>query len=127
LSKRYQRRSLSNDQFRQFVAGWLPPKSPDPQLESFFDQWVYTTGIPKLKLHYSTRGAAPSVRVSGTITQTDVDDDFTAYVPVEIEIAGGKPIIQWVRTSSEPASFTVVLSQAPGKVLLDPGNSVLRR
>ncbi len=127
LSKRYQRRSLSNDQFRQFVAGWLPPKSPDPQLESFFDQWVYATGIPKLKLHYSTRGAAPSVRVSGTITQTDVDDDFTTYVPVEIEMAGGKPIVHWVRTSSEPASFTVVLSQAPGKVLLDPGNSVLRR
>ena len=28
------------------AAEYLPPKSDDPKLESFFDQWVYGTGIP---------------------------------------------------------------------------------
>jgi hypothetical protein len=30
-----------------------------------------------------------------------------------------------VRTSSEPAVFTIALRQAPAKGVLDPGNSVL--
>jgi aminopeptidase N len=125
--QRYQFQAVTTDQFRRAIAEVLAPKSPDPRLEGFFDQWVYGTGIPALKVSYKVSGKPPAVRVSGTVTQSEVPGDFTALAPVEIQFRKGKPLVQWVRTASEPAPFNVTLKQVPTKVVLDPDNSVLRR
>ena len=125
--RRYDRRDITTEEFRALAARFLPARSEDPQLTSFFDQWVYATGIPTLKLSWSVKGKAPDVRLVGTVTQADVVPDFTALVPVEIQPARGPAITRWVRTSSDPVTFTVPLNQAPAKVVLDPHNAVLRR
>jgi hypothetical protein len=127
LLKRYDHQSLSTEAFREMAASYLPAKSDDGKLEGFFDQWVYGTGIPTLKLDYQVKGKAPALKLVGTVTQTDVRDDFTTLVPVEIQLARGRTITQWVRAGSDPTSFTVTLSQPPAKVALDPKRSVLRR
>lgn len=127
LRKKYQFRTVNTDQFRAVVAEALPPKSFDPQFEAFFEQWVYSTGLPSLKLTQSVQGKAPHVRLTGTITQSDAPEDFTTWVPVEVQFSKGKPLVQWVKTASEPVGFSVNLRQAPSKVVLDPGNSVLRK
>jgi aminopeptidase N len=127
LLKRYDRRDLTTDEFRVLAAQFLPARSEDPQLTSFFDQWVYGTGIPNLKLSWSAKGKAPNIRLVGTVTQTGVVEDFTALAPVEIQPAHGPAITHWVRTSSDPVTFTVALDQPPAKVVLDPHNAVLRR
>ncbi len=127
LRTRYQYRTLTTDEFRKTAAAALPPRSFDPGLEAFFEQWVYSTGIPSLKMTYSTQGKAPQVRLTGTITQSDVPEDFSIWVPVEIQAGKGKPLTQWVRTSNDPATFTVTLKQPPARVTLDPDNSILRR
>jgi hypothetical protein len=127
VMKRYDQKEISTEQFREAAASFLPPKSDDPRLETFFDQWVYGTGIPTLKLSYRLRGKAPALRLVGTISQSDVDEDFAAYVPVEIQAPHAAPIIRWVRTGSEPVTFTVMLKQPPVKVILDPHHSVLQR
>jgi Peptidase family M1 domain len=126
LRRRYQWKSITTDEFRQLAAGFLPPKSPDPKLEAFFDVWVYGTGIPHLKMTWSVKGKAPALRVTGTLTQTDVADDFSVPVPIEIQFAKGKQI-HWVQSADEPVSFSVAVRQAPAKVLLDPAMSVLKR
>jgi hypothetical protein len=127
LRKRYQYKGVSTEEFRKLAAEFLPPRSPDPDLQAFFEQFVYSTGIPSLKLDYSVKGSAPQVRVTGTITQSGVDPDFSTYVPVEIQFAKAKPIVHWVRTSSDPTPFTVTLKQAPSKVVLDPAGSILKK
>jgi hypothetical protein len=127
LRKEYEQKPLSTEAFRATAARFLPPQSPDPDLENFFDQWVYGTGIPSLKLSYSVKGKAPALRLAGTVTQSDVDDDFSVPVPVEIQLGHGKTLTHWVRTANGAVTFTVALGQAPVKVLLDPGGSVLRR
>jgi hypothetical protein len=127
LLKRYDHRDISTENFREFAAAYLPPKSDDPKLEAFFDQWVYGTGIPNLKLATTLKGKAPAFKLVGTITQTDVDEEFSALVPVEIQVARGKTITQWVRTSSTPVTFTVSLQAPPVKVALDPHYAVLRK
>ncbi|HKA02128.1 MAG TPA: M1 family aminopeptidase, partial [Candidatus Solibacter sp.] len=123
LSKRYDLKAISTEEFRLFAAQYLPPKSDDPKLESFFERWVYGTGIPALKLNYSMRNG----RLTGTVTQSGVDEDFTAIVPVEIQVARGKMITQWVRTGSTPGTFGVALQAPPLKVSLDPHQAVLRK
>lgn len=124
---RYSRRQITTEEFRSLAAQFLPPKSEDPKLETFFDQWVYGTGIPALKLTYAVKGKAPSVRLIATLTQSDVGEDFSALTPVEIQTGRGQTLTRWVYSSNEPVSFTVNLKQPPAKVALDPHYAVLRR
>ena len=124
---RYSRRQITTEDFRLLAAQFLPPKSEDPKLETFFDQWVYGTGIPALKLTYVVKGKAPSVRLVATLTQSDVAEDFSALTPVEIQTGRGQTITRWVYSSNEPVSFTVNLKQPPARVTLDPHYAVLRR
>ena len=125
--KRYDHQEMSTEDFRRVAARFTPPKSDDGDLETFFDTWIYGTGIPTLKMSYSVKGKAPALRLTGTVTQTDVEGGFAALVPVEIHLAGGQTTTQWVRCGSEPASFSMGLKQPPLRVTLDPNRAVLRR
>jgi aminopeptidase N len=126
LQRRYAWKTIDTEQFRLLCAEFLPPRSPDPTLENFFDQWVYGTGIPSLKLTYSVKGKPGAWKLTGTVTQSDVPDDFNVSVPVEIQTGRGK-VVRQVETGSEPASFSIVVEAANAKAVLDPGSSVLRR
>ena len=121
LRRRYEWKTISTDDFREFAAGFLAPKSPDAKLDAFFDQWVYGTGIPTLKLSYSTQGRAPGIKLTGTVSQSDVDSEFSVQVPVEIE-CGSTRQVKWGRKSNSPVPFTVTLPQMPTKVVLDTSN-----
>jgi len=121
LRRRYEWKTISTEQFRQIAAEFLPPGSPDPKLETFFEQWVYGTGIPTLTLSYSVRGRAPAVKLMGKVSQTGVDSEFSVQVPIEIQSAAGRQV-KWVRTSGSPEEFAVALKQAPAKVSLDTAN-----
>ena len=123
LRRRYETKTVTTDQFRELCAEFLPKGSTDPKLLDFFDQWAYDTGMPTLKLTYSVTGH----KLSGTVTQSDVRDDFTVSVPVEIRTGAGKPIVKYVTTGSEPAKFSVAVPGPGAKATLDPGWSVLRR
>jgi hypothetical protein len=127
LSKRYDHKDITTEEFRLLAAEFLPAKSDDPKLESFFEQWVYGTGIPAIKLTWNVKGTAPNLRLTGTVTQSGVDRDFTAAVPVEIAVAKGRTITQWVRSADVPVTFTVALKAAPLKVTLDPHYGLLRK
>jgi aminopeptidase N len=81
LTKRYDHREITTDEFRQAAAAYLPPRSDDPKLETFFEQWVNGTGIPGLKLSYSVKGKAPQLRLVGTLTQSEVDPDSARWRP----------------------------------------------
>jgi len=126
ITKRFDHREITTDQFRQIAVEHLPPHSDDPKLESFFEQWVNGTGIPSLKLTYSVKGKAPDLRLVGTLMQSDVEPDFTTLAPIEIEVARGQIVTKWVRTGPD-ANFSMPLTQSPLKVTLDPHYSVLRR
>ena len=121
LRRRYEWKPVSTEEFRQLAAEFLPPKSSDPKLEAFFDQWVYSTGIPTLTLSYEVHGRPPEVKLTGSVAQSDVDSEFSAQVPVEIQ-CGSTREVKWVRTSNSPAPFTVSLPQTPTKVSLDTSN-----
>ena len=127
MTKRYDRKEVTTEDFRGLAAEFLPKPSDDPQLETFFGVWVYGTGIPALKLSYTIKGVAPELKLVGTVTQSGVDEDFTAQTPVEIKLAGAKTITHWVRSANDPVTFTVALKQAPLKVTLDPHHAVLRK
>jgi hypothetical protein len=104
--------SISTEEFRD-LARQYAPKSPDADLKMFFDNWVYGTGLPSVKLTYAWRAA----KLSGSIAQRDVDDAFSAYVPVEVQ-TGSKSQVYWLPTGSDPAAFSIPLKSPPTKVTL---------
>jgi hypothetical protein len=123
LRKRYEFRSVSTREFQALVKEFLPPRMRSDYLDSFFDNWVYSTGVPAFKLKTSTRAVAgkqgaSGIRLTGTLEQSGVDDDFSVDVPVEIYFAKGAPQVLWVRSSSEPASFSAALKDAPVRVVI---------
>jgi Peptidase family M1 domain len=126
LRRRYEWKTIDTDQFRLLCAEFLPPQSPDPKLENFFDQWVYGTGIPTLKLTSSVKGKAGAWKLTGTIAQSDVPDDFSVTIPVEIQTGRGK-VVREIQTGADPVTFSVPVAAANAKAALDPASSVLRR
>src|SRR5260370_18880127 len=112
LRRRFEWKSLDTESFRLLAAEFLPPKSPDPKLEAFFDQWVYSSGIPTLHMKYSLAGKAPALKLTVTVEQSGVDDEFSVAVPVEIQLGKAKPVARLVRTRNAPAEFTMAFRQA---------------
>jgi hypothetical protein len=118
LSRRYRFRSITSEQFRALATEFLPPRSSSGAIDTFFDNWVNATGIPAFKLQSGMKG----LKVFGTVTQSGVDDDFSADVPIEIQFAKGQSQIVWVRSSSDPVPFSAIVKQAPVKIVLAPYN-----
>jgi hypothetical protein len=121
LRRRYEFRTVSTDNLRVLAKEFVPPKTHTGAIDGFFENWVYSTGVPSLKVKYTVSGAAPAVKITGTLTQSNVDDDFTIEAPVEIQFAKGAPQTIWVRTSGEPTPFSVVVKQAPQHVVVSDG------
>ncbi len=126
LCRRYRFQSISTEEFRKLAAEFLPAGGPDPELEAFFDTWVYGVGIPQLSFSHTLRGQSPKMRWTATLTQRGVPADFSALVPVELRFAGKPPQVHWLRTDGEePVTFHLALAQRPSEVLFNPGDSVL--
>jgi len=113
VSNRYRFAAISTEQFRELAAGYTPPKSQDRALKTFFENWVYGTGIPSMKLAYSMRG----LKLTGTVAQRGVEDDFTALVPLEVQ-TGRQRAVYWLSTGTDPVPFSIPLKAPPTKVAL---------
>jgi hypothetical protein len=127
LPKRFGGRALTTSAFREFAAGFLPPRSDDRNLEEFFEQWVEGTGIPRLSFTSTVSGRAPKVRVEGLLGQSEVGEEFGALVPIVFRMARGQTEVRWARASNEGEELEWTFPTAPTKVELDPDFVTLRR
>lgn len=127
LAQRNRYGRVTTDGFRVLAAEFLPQGSDDAKLEAFFEQWVYGTGIPRLKLAHSVKGKAPRVRVVGSVSQTSVGEDFSVAVPVEVQLPGKRSTTKWIRTASEPVTFAADVNQVPTRIVIDPFAVLTRR
>jgi hypothetical protein len=121
MRRRFEFHSISTDDFRALVKEFVPARTRPDWVDNFFDTWIDSTGIPALKVKYSIKGAPPAVKISGTLTQSGVEDDFSADVPVEIQFARGAAQTVWVRSSSDPVTFSATVRHTPVRVSLGSG------
>ena len=117
ICEQYRFSPISTEQFRQIAEKYAPTGNV---LSGFFDTWVYGTGIPSVKLNYTLRG----LRFTGTLSQSDVADDFSAYVPVEVQ-TGRQKSVYWLATGSDPVPFSINLKQRPTRVALLTSDSLI--
>ncbi len=120
LPDRYAWKSISADDFKKTAE-----EVYGQSLNSFFVNWIESTGAPEFKLEYTIFRTQKGFRVVGKIAQ-DLDT-FSMPVLVHIETEGNpeEKVIQVVGTSSE-FSIDTFGKPRPGGITLDPKGQVLR-
>ena len=92
------------------------------QLDWFFQQWVFDTGIPRYRLEWRLGGDG---QVEGTIEQSEVSPLFTMPVPVYARYGERLEPLGQVVVTGEQAAFRFPVRARPDAVVLDPHGAVL--
>jgi hypothetical protein len=125
----YTHRPFSTEDLQAAVERVMTPSMALEEPHSmawFFDEWVYATGIPHYAVRFDVRKVENGWVVRGTLAQSEVPDTFLAPVPIYVQAAGGKPVLLGtVRTSGPQTAFRFVAQQAPRKLVIDPGQTLL--
>jgi len=134
--RRFEYKSASTQDLQNLIkefaarpsAGEPPPASAEA-VDGFFDSWVRSTGIPLVRVRYSTTGRAPSIRISGSVSyeqsaQRGVFGDFSTEIPLEIQFANGQRRIEWVRSADRTEPFSFTLPQAPVRISIASGSTL---
>jgi hypothetical protein len=94
-------------------------------VQSFFAQWINSTGIPEFNITYTVYRTKTGFRIDGRVKQ---NLDFF-HMPVEIEVqTEGNPEIKTIEVSGTDSSFTTEVfgRPRPGGIVLDPHNYILK-
>ena len=89
-------------------------------LQQFFTQWLYTPGIPQLKItwHYNKNDKAVSIQVT---QQQKTIFQF----PLELKLEAGKPIVKTLTISKQSETFSIPSSAPIQRIYVDPNTSLL--
>ena len=128
---RYRDRSASTDDFRD-VANEHFVRTPVARLYGmrdlnwFFRQWVYQTGLPSFRAEYSVReGPGGQVLLSGQVFQENVPESWVMPLPLVLNFGGDRHGVATVLANGPKAAFELKLPMRPKKVELDPTHWVL--
>ena len=94
-------------------------------IQSFFAQWINSTGIPEFNITYTVFRTKTGFRIDGKVKQ---NLDFLR-MPVEIQVqTEGNPEIRTIEISGTDSSFTTEVfgRPKPGGIILDPHNYILK-
>jgi tetratricopeptide (TPR) repeat protein len=101
----------------------LAEKLHNKDLGWFFPEWIDTIGVPEFQVDYVVFKTPNGFRVSGTVKQ----DRDLFRMPIEVAVeSSGKNEIKTIELNGKSTSFDVTSFSMPDKVILDPGNKLLR-
>jgi hypothetical protein len=128
---RYRNNFASTDDFRavaneHFARTPIAQKYGIKDLNWFFRQWVYQSGLPSYQMEYQIKDQPDgSVMVSGEILQENVPHDW--FMPLPVVFTFGEK--QWasgtILALGPKTPFTFKLPRRPQKIELDPGRWIL--
>jgi aminopeptidase N len=123
----YQGQSVSTEDFIHYAEKYMTAGSDLEQnhkLDWFFNEWVYDTGIPSYTVKMEVRArAGGGYVVQGSISQSDVPDDFEMPVPVIAVYAHDRRVtLGRVVVGSNEAHFKFNTLQKPARVMIDEDN-----
>ena len=130
------RRQMGDSMFQNFIRKYYDcykGKNADTQdlekiaeevtsksLQQFFNQWLYTPGIPQLKIdwHYSKNDKAVSIQVT--------QQQKTIYqFPLEVKLEAGNPVFKTLSISTRSETFSIPTSTTIQRIYVDPNTSLL--
>lgn len=94
-------------------------------LDWFFKQWVYNTGLPTYQMEYEITTKPDGLFVNGVVKQTGVGPDWQMVLPLVMSFEGNQQARTSVRANGPSTPFEIKVPIKPLKVELDPFNWVL--
>jgi aminopeptidase N len=128
---RYRDKFASTDDFRavaneHFAKTAIARTYRLNNLDWFFKEWVYHTELPSYEMQYQLQDQPDGkVMLSGTITQTNVPEDFFMVLPIAMYFGGKQKARATVHAYGPKGTFQMRLPARPTKVELDPQHWVL--
>ncbi len=94
-------------------------------VQSFFAQWINSTGIPEFNVTYTIYRTKTGFRIDGRVKQNL--DFFHMLVEIEVQTEGN-PEYKTIEVSGTDSSFTTEVfgRPKPGGITLDPHNAILK-
>ncbi len=120
----YQGKSVSTEDFIRHAEKYMPQQNdlePNRRLDWFFNEWVYSTGIPEYTLKADYRPLDRGrYEVRGTVTQSGVAEDFEMPVRLVAQYAGNKrALLGQVVVGANGGQFRFAVSTKPQRVVID--------
>ncbi len=89
-------------------------------LDWFFRQWVYGTGLPSYQMEWEVITKADGLYLSGVVKQDAVDKDFVMILPLVLSFDGNQEARTTVAAAGPVTPFEMKVPAKPRKVELDP-------
>ena len=144
LREEYSTRPISTDGFRELAERFVEPQLNAEEgkkgrtLDWFFEQWVAGSGIPEVhieaKLEKGKAAAKPGThpppgRITGSARLDNVEDTWVLPVPLFVQGLHGEVfagvVVAWANGSEDDSHFSIKLTGAAQKVLIDPQQGLL--
>jgi hypothetical protein len=110
---------------RHFAGTPIAQRVGVANLDWFFRQWVFGTGLPSYHLDYAVENKEDGVYLSGTLSQTGVPEGFVMILPLVMGFDGDQEARTVVVARGASTPFTLKLPARPRRVELDPQAWVL--
>jgi hypothetical protein len=125
----YRFRPLSTGEFQRVFEQHMTPAMDlegNQRMEWFFDQWVRGIGIPHYKVEFQVKQRGEQYVVTGKLEQSDVDEEFTAAVPLYgARPPGKRDRLGVVNTTGRETHFRFLTPMRPTHILIDPNLTIL--
>jgi hypothetical protein len=130
----YTSKLASTEDFKMVVERHMTPimkAAGNGNMNWFFNEWVYSTGLPKYDFKHSfSKAPDGTILLSVALAQSGVDDSFVMPVPIYLELSGGKvmPIGSVLMKGSTTANEQIPLSgikDPPKRALINYNHDVL--
>lgn len=135
FAQTYAGKNASTADFQRMVEKHLPASmnlTRNGKINWFFEQWVYGTAIPKLDSKFTvTDSGNGKYKITGTVTQSQVTDNFVSIVPIYVTFEKGAyarvASLPVVGNQTKPIEFEAPLPRAPKDVSINNMHDVLAR
>jgi hypothetical protein len=135
FAKSYAGKNVTTADFQHVVERHMSPSlklTADGKADWFFQQWVYGTTIPRLtqKLDVADAGNG-KYRITGTIAQSDVPDNFVVVVPIYVYFDKNAwarlGALTLVGNKSQDVNIELALPRKPAKIVANAMHDILTR
>jgi Peptidase family M1 domain len=127
----YRFKSFSTADFQRAIEREMVPAmdlEDDRSMNWFFEEWIRNTGIPRYAVQFQTKQRGEEFSILGKLEQTEVNDVFTAPVPIYAWRAGLKPQrLGVVVTTGAETKFHFASRFRPSRLIIDPHGTLLCR
>ena len=97
-------------------------KESGKNLGTFFQQWLYITGQPKLGVHWNYDAKNKMILIKIKQLQNNL---FEFPLDIELKLRSGKSQLQTLAITKQSQQFIVRVKEKPVQIILDPKTSLL--